>query len=188
MSTPARGALRPVEAHEADALAAMQVASWADAYRGIFPDAYLDGPMAEEKRAHWHRTLADPPAGSHVLVIADGTELLAFVAAYRSENPAYDVFIDNLHVRPDLRRGGFGRRLMAALAAEVVDAGDRSIFLTVVQENLRAVRFYQRVGGEIAGPDELVAHGGRFPLWVMAWRDLPALAALGREPPLAQNR
>lgn len=179
MTRATQGTVRLVRPGEAEALAALQVASWADAYRGIFPDAYLDGSMAEEKRAHWRRTLADPPEGCRVLVIADGDQLLAFVAAYPSSDPAYDVFIDNVHVRPDLRRGGLGRRLMAAFAADIAGTGARSIGLTVVQNNLRAVRFYQSIGGEIVREDTFVGYGGRFPIYLMVWRDLPALAALG---------
>ena len=73
MSAGRTGTLRPVEAGEADALAALQVASWADAYRGIFPDAYLDGPMAGGLGKAGRVVMTGDHDGRHVADVASQT-------------------------------------------------------------------------------------------------------------------
>jgi hypothetical protein len=49
---------------DAAAVAAVHVRSWQDAYRGIFPDAYLDGLSVERRSNVWSHGPSGAPAGA----------------------------------------------------------------------------------------------------------------------------
>ncbi|MDX1541278.1 MAG: GNAT family N-acetyltransferase [Geminicoccaceae bacterium] len=167
--------LRDAGPADADTVARLHTQSWQSAYRGILPDAYLDGELVPEKQAHWRQVLSRPPAGA-VIILAEGPAgPVGFVAAY--PEPDGGALIDNLHVLPGDRRGGTGRRLMAAVAARLRDAGVHAARLTVYEVNTPAVAFYRRVGGNLVGRDVETKAGVSAPVLEFVWHDLAALAA-----------
>jgi hypothetical protein len=54
----ARVTVRRAGADDWAAIAAIHVASWRSAYRGIYADSYLDEVAPEERRAFWRGALA----------------------------------------------------------------------------------------------------------------------------------
>ncbi|WGH80370.1 GNAT family N-acetyltransferase [Jannaschia sp. GRR-S6-38] len=83
--------------------------------------------------------------------------MTGFACALTDRDPP---LIDNLHVRPGLRGGGTGGRLLAAIKAALAEAGFARAYLTVLEENAAAHRFYLAHGGvdEGAVDDMLVGH------------------------------
>ena len=71
-----RETIRAASAADADAIAALHVASWRSAYRGIFNDSTLGPALDEERRRHWRARLATMTAADTVL-IADGRGFIA---------------------------------------------------------------------------------------------------------------
>jgi len=63
--------LRTAAYADAGAIAALHVASWRDAFRGMIPDSVLDGPMLDERLPMWRQVLAIMPAGRMTLVAVD---------------------------------------------------------------------------------------------------------------------
>jgi ribosomal-protein-alanine N-acetyltransferase len=72
----------------------------------------------------------------------------AFCAFWRV---AEQIHINNLAVRPELRGGGLGRRLLEVLMAEVAAWGVESATLEVRRSNLPALRLYSQAGFVEAG-------------------------------------
>ena len=164
--------IRRASAADADAIAALHAASWRSAYRGIFNDATL-GPLLDgERQAHWRGKLAAMVADDTVLIAGD----LGFIAVWAKGDPGFGAYIDNLHVRPERRSGGLGRRLLGEAMRRVARRGEANAYLWVFDDNVRAIDFYRRLGGEIVegGFDEIdgkqVAHSR------IAWRDTARLA------------
>lgn len=144
--------LRDATGADAAAIAALHVASWRDAYRGIFSDALLDGALAVEMAAKWPGQLAGLPEAGVVLVAERGGAALGFVAVWQRDDLAY---IDNLHVAPDARGAGLGPALLAEAAARMRARGCTAAALHVFARNAGAIRFYGRLGALI-GPEEPV--------------------------------
>jgi ribosomal protein S18 acetylase RimI-like enzyme len=165
-------AIRPVTVADADAIAALHAASWRSAYRGIFKDETLGPSLDGERQQHWRARLGAMTPDDTVL-IADGQ---GFIAVWATGDPGFGAYIDNLHVRPDRRSGGLGRRLLGAAMQRVTVRGERRAYLWVFDDNVRAIDFYRRLGGEMVegGFDEIdgaqVAHSR------IAWRDTARLA------------
>lgn len=165
-------AIRPATIADADAIAALHAASWRSAYRGIFKPSTLAPSLDGERRAHWSGKLAAMSADDTVLIAGD----VGFIAVWAEGDPGFGAYIDNLHVHPERRSGGLGRRLLGEAMRRVAARGETGAYLWVFDDNPRAIEFYRRLGGEIVegGFDEidgaLVAHSR------IVWRDTARLA------------
>jgi ribosomal protein S18 acetylase RimI-like enzyme len=165
-------AIRAANVADADAIAALHAASWRSAYRGIFKDSTLGPALDGERRAHWSGKLAAMVPDDTVL-IADG---VGFIAVWAKGDPGFGAYIDNLHVHPERRSAGLGRRLLGEAMRRVAGRGETGAYLWVFDDNTRAIDFYCRLGGEIVegGFDEIdgkqVAHSR------IAWRDTTRFA------------
>ncbi len=166
--------LRNATHEDASAITALHVASWRSAYRGVLPDAYLDGEAEAERGAHWDKTLSSLKPEDLVLVAEDTDGLRGFISVYRDAEPGYDAYLDNLHVRPGNRGGGLGKQLLAAALARTIAAGAKTLCLWAFDQNEGAIRFYQRLGGKPVeyGFDPFA--GSNAPHTKIAWDDLPA--------------
>ena len=82
MTPPFR--LRPAVSDDLASIVALHVASWRSAYRGIFSDRYLDGPIEAERQALWQARMRDPrPA--QIVVVADDHAARGFYASVGGE-------------------------------------------------------------------------------------------------------
>ena len=142
--------IRPATEADRAAILALHVASWRDAYGPWLPPAVLRDVVPGYLDAKWApRTFG---AGEAVLVDAVDGALAGFVCAVWAEGADLPL-IDNLHVRPGLRAGGTGGRLLTALKAALRDAGFARAWLTVLDGNDGALRFYLRHGGGDEGTE-----------------------------------
>ena len=164
--------IRPATVADADVIAALHAASWRSAYRGIFKEGTLGPSLDGERRAHWRGKLGAMIPTDTVLIAGD----VGFIAVWAQGDAGFGAYIDNLHVRPERRSGGLGRRLLGEAMRRVSKRGERGAYLWVFDDNVRAIDFYRRLGGEIieGGFDEIdgaqVAHSR------IAWRDTARLA------------
>ena len=138
--------LRRATTADAAAVSRLLAAVWPDAYRGIFPDAFLDGLDADGWTHGFQAALSD---GAAVMLLAeDGGQLLGMVFFGTSRLPEQpqDGEIYALNVLPAAQGRGIGRRLMAAAQTALRQSGHRAVSLCVVVQNRRARDFYRRLG------------------------------------------
>jgi ribosomal protein S18 acetylase RimI-like enzyme len=165
--------LRAAREGDAAPIAALHLASWQDAYRGVLDDAVLDGTAPGELARHWDATLPLAVPGAVILAFRDSA-LAAFVAAYVQGATAY---VDNLHVAPGLRGGGIGRVLLGLAARRLRRLGCTRAELLVFAANTDAIRFYRALGAEIGVEQACEVHGHRVLERRCTWPDLATLIA-----------
>ena len=163
---------RPARAQDLDAICALHVASWRRAYRGMVSDDFLDAPVVEVLAKRW---AVLPGADWIVDCIWQGEALLGFISVDRAHQGG--PYVDNLHVAHRAQGQGIGRALMAGTAAQLLNEGHDTLWLTVIRENHPTRAFYRRIGG-VEGPDYPERlYGEPIHALPVRWNDLPALAA-----------
>jgi ribosomal protein S18 acetylase RimI-like enzyme len=160
--------------------AELHTLSWKTAYRGIVSDAYLENDCANDRRTVWSGRAKEWDPAKIVLLIArqdDGLALGMSCAAILPDD-AHGVLLDNLHVRPDLKRGGIGRALIAATGRWVAaHVPGKPMYLTVYKDNTNAVAFYRRMGGEEADAGIYpFKDGTSAPILRFTWREPAKIA------------
>ncbi|MEV6067615.1 N-acetyltransferase [Nocardia sp. NPDC052001] len=132
---------------DAEAVATLHTESWRTAYADIMPADYLNGPLYEERLALWQHRLTTPTPGAALFVATDAATLTGFV--YLAPQSDGRILLDNLHVRPTLKRSGTGTRLLIhAQAWASTEHPGRTLYLEVLEANTPAIAFYERHGGK----------------------------------------
>jgi ribosomal protein S18 acetylase RimI-like enzyme len=153
--------LRPATLPDAPAIAILHAESWRFAYRGSYPDSYLDGPVFEDRARVWNERLAAPAPNQHVTLAEDNGTLIGFACSYGDDDPEWGTLLDNLHVQPDRHRQGTGRLLLAEVASWSSQTyPGRGLYLWVLAQNDRAQRFYKALGASDQGTKTSTPPGG----------------------------
>lgn len=126
-----------------EAIAQVYVQSWRSAYRGLLPDALLDGLTT----ARWTEKLAlGGPLQS--LVAVENGQIVGTCAygAARSETMCGWGEIVSLYLLPQWTGRGLGRALLGRAVGTLRAAGHRKVYLWVLEKNDSARAFYERCG------------------------------------------
>jgi GNAT superfamily N-acetyltransferase len=162
---------------DAATVAHIHAVSWQSAYRGVLTDAFLDERAAANRIDHW-RIRLDARDPAHVGLVAErGDGPVGFAYLIGAADPVRGTLLDNLHVLPDERGHGIGRRLLAAAAHKIrIRAWPAGLYLWVFEANVAARRFYARHGAaEVDREIYDAADGGRHPAVCCAWLDAASL-------------
>jgi ribosomal protein S18 acetylase RimI-like enzyme len=140
-------AVRRATPADAPGIAAVQVTTWREAYRGIMPAAGLEKLSVERSREGWESMLSEE--GSTVAVAIIGERVVGFSAYGPSRDPEAppatgEVYA--LYLLPELWSTGLGTRLWAASVEGLAAAGLDEVIVWVLRENRRARGFYERRG------------------------------------------
>lgn len=140
---------------DAPALADVHVTSWQHAYRGIFPDEFLDSLDRGRREDWWRRFIGD--GGQAHVVGAD--RVVGFCHAGESDETGWgEVFA--IYVHPDHWGLGLGRELLAAGQETIATSGLSRALLWVLEENRRGRAFYERQGWAVGKPFRVEEIGG----------------------------
>jgi len=141
--------IRDATPADAPAIAAVHVASWKAAYRGMIPDHYLERLTVDDRLAQWERALEGPPAPGHASLVAqdDAATARGFARVGPSVPAAGRTGeLWALYLEPGAWGRGAGRALAEAAIGRMVELGYEDAVLWVLPENRRARRFYE-IGG-----------------------------------------
>jgi ribosomal protein S18 acetylase RimI-like enzyme len=169
---------RLAEPRDAQDIASLHARSWQVTYRGMMPDAYLDGPVIEERIAAWQARLNDPRVDRFTCVAVEVSRIVGFVCAVADDDDRWGSLIDNLHVAPERHRSGIGRTLLCQAARWLTGTAPRQgVYLWVMVRNAPARSFYDRLGARPHDTRRLLDPSGGSALNCRyVWSDPQALA------------
>lgn len=144
--------IRPAEASDADAVAAVHDMAWRGAYRGIIPGVELER-MVQRRGPSWWSRLIRHQHGVLVLEVHGQIAGYATLGPNRSRTLRVRGEIYELYIAPVYQGLGFGRRLFQAARERLEDARLGPFLVWALEDNEAATGFYRALGGEP------VAHG-----------------------------
>ncbi|MEI8396704.1 MAG: GNAT family N-acetyltransferase [Rhodospirillaceae bacterium] len=174
-------------AHSADAadIAGVFVESWRSTYPGLIPDDYLVGLSVRKSTLRWYTELTQTEEGANgVFVAVDpprGIVGFGSCGVQRTRFSDFEGEFYTLYLLDGGRGRGLGRRLLAAMAGELVGRGYSSALVRVLRDN-QARWFYERMGGEWIGEQTIYLAKTLLPEIAYGWRDLTVLARLPVNP------
>lgn len=148
VTAPTVRAARP---DDAEAIADAHVRGWLATYRGVVPDAILDGLSTDRRTAYWRDTIAAEtatgaaPARTWVVEAAGAVQGFASTGPIRDQPAglpdAGEVFA--IYLAPEARGRGLGRVLFGYAVDDLVARGFDPIVVWVFEANAGARRFYE---------------------------------------------
>ncbi len=137
---------------DVEQIAMLHAESWRKSYRGMLSDDFLDREVVANRLAVWRNRLDSPVKGQFVLVAEENKRLCGFVCLFANYDENVGALLDNLHVRLEQQGRGLGKALMSRSGAWLQENYPQSgLYLWVFANNEPARRFYERLGGQMAG-------------------------------------
>lgn len=156
--------IRTMQYEDIDHVSRIYALSWKTAYRGIIPQAYLDG-LADNR---WSLILAESPFTSLVM-LEDGEYIgtSSFAGARDGEMAGWGEII-SIYLLPAYWGRGYGKILLDAAVSSLKQRGYTDIYLWVLAQNRQARGFYERNGFQFNGDTKTIEIGGKA-LWEMRY-------------------
>ena len=146
--------IRDARPDDLPAIAKVHVDSWRATYREVLPKGYLNDLSYNARETMWAGAFGE--ASPTFLVVAEDLgRVVGFAAggAARRDTPEsrrYGGELYAVYMLESSQRRGLGRRLVAAVADELIRRGHTDLITWVLEDNA-ACRFYERLGGERLG-------------------------------------
>lgn len=165
---------------DAAAIERIRTDTWRATYRGMLPDAVLDG-LGYDASARRRAMAQMAPERFALVAEHDGVVGFCYGGPSRVTMPGHPGEIYAVYVLPEHQGHGHGSSLMRAAAVQVERRGWRGLTVWVLRENAPSRRFYERMGGRyLAGRDETrEIEGVVITECGYAWDDVSALARPG---------
>jgi GNAT superfamily N-acetyltransferase len=146
--------IRDATVDDADAVALVHVHGWQWGYRGLLPDAYLDGLSADRRAEQWRSWLLEPGGTRTRVAHAEDGGCVGFAVAGPSRDPGVDDDTGEvyaIYIEEGFAGTGLGTALLRGAVAWLEERGFARATLWVLEGNARARRFYEREGWALDG-------------------------------------
>jgi len=152
--------IRPARSTDVDGMCTAHIEAWRVAYRGVFPDAYLDSPEFESaRREGWARQQwRDDPTSTMFAAALDGNVVgFGHVGPERSEITAStgDGELYSFYLHPLAWGTGVAQALLERCHDQLIAGGFERAVLWALRDNPRARRFYEKSGWHFTGVETM---------------------------------
>ena len=148
--------IRPAILEDAQAIAHVHVEAWRTAYRGLLPDAFLDGLAAAARQDQWQAILTRNAPKAFTFVAELNGEVVGFASGgpERKNDPIFTGELYAIYLLDEFRGRGIGTSLFRTAVEQLLALGMSSVKVWVLRDNpYRA--FYERHGGVLVGEDTI---------------------------------
>ncbi len=153
--------IRAATVDDAQAIAELHVRSWQSAYRGHFPDAYLEALSVADRLELWTAVTAKQPPRVGVSAAADGICGFVSLSGSRDDDATATLGeINAMYVDPSRWRAGIGSALMRWALEQATARDWAALTLWVLRDNSGARAFYEAFGWRLDGRTQVDTIGG----------------------------
>jgi len=133
---------------DAAAIAALHAQSWQHHYQGAFKQAYLDGPIIQERLEVWQKRMQLPNPNQYVILAEEENQLLGFACYFYDKDLTWGTLLDNLHVTYNRKGQGIGKQLFQkGLDWSLEKDNTKPLYLWVLENNDAAIAAYEKWEG-----------------------------------------
>jgi ribosomal protein S18 acetylase RimI-like enzyme len=159
--------LRDAGPEDLDKLAQLHVDTYNETHVGPFGT----GPTFALRRSQWREKLGGLHATNFVIVLeTPGRDLVGFCWSHPADDdPRWGARLNKIYLRRQYQRQGLGQRMVRETVRRLLANGVTSMSLFTEPDNVRACRFYEKLGAE-RQLDEKGTFGGMY-----GWSDLKDL-------------
>jgi ribosomal protein S18 acetylase RimI-like enzyme len=161
---------------EAEAIAALHVQCWREAYSDILPLELLNSFSNQTRLPLWLAVI--PNAERFVHAAYDDEKVVGFIISGDSDKKLIenqDGHLWGLYIAAEHSRLGIGRKLIASAAVDWLAKGGTSMTVGVLAENIRARSFYEALGAKLVKLGTYEWDGYPLPDTLYIFENLPAL-------------
>lgn len=172
---------REAKLSDASGIAEIHALSWRQNYHVALSAAFLKSELDAYMQQKWSERLSQTNDHQYIVLAEESNQLIGFACAYYKKEEEWGTLLDNLHVLGSEKGRGVGRLLMQQLADWLRSKDPKStLHLWVLEDNHRAIRFYEKMGGEkIVLEAAPMPDGGSPNAYKIGWRNLSSLGGKG---------
>lgn len=148
--------------NDAVVLAEIHTRSWKAAYKGIIPDETLDDITVEKRQKYFERALTEKQE-EDAIIFKDGKAVGFICIGKCGDKDKPDTFgeIWGLYLLPEYWNMGIGTELTNWGINELRNRKYNKVTLWVLEENINARKFYEKLGFGHDGTVEEIVIGGK---------------------------
>ena len=153
--------LRIANKNDAAGVAKVHIDTWKECYKGVVPDSYLDSFDYAERTKSWEKGLCDK---SQLNFVAEEIQEIIGWVTYglnRDKRAANILEIYGIYVLPKYWGTDVGISLFNAAMNDLEAKTPKIVTLWVLEENIRARKFYQHNGFKLDGTTVEITIGGK---------------------------
>lgn len=165
--------IRPARTEDADAIGSVHVRSWRSSYRGVLPGDFLEALDPKVRAESWRTWLARPEVDT--FVAERGGEVVGFASAggARAAGAQDEGEVYSIYLLDEAKGQGVGRALFLEACRRLAERGFCRLVVWVLEENPRARRFYQSLGGDPRAGKRATIGGRELTLLRYDWSAMP---------------
>jgi len=155
--------IRPALLQDAPEIAAVHIAAWRSAYKGIVPQAYLNVLSYEDRKNMWTDILCRSNTASMRFVAVDEhNSVIGFVAAGKPHDTEldFDAELYAIYLLPEYKGKGVGKQLMLHIVQWLVQNNFHSLYAWVLEDN-PSKSFYEKLHARLLDVKKPVEFDGR---------------------------
>ncbi len=144
--------IRKAKTGDEHILAHIQTESWKEAFKDIVPSDLLSKCTELERAAAMYKRLLEEQRGNGYILEIDGKpHCIAWWCEARDKDMPGYAELACIHSLKDNRHKGYGSMVMKQVLGDVKAAGYSKIMLWVFDNNVRAIKFYEKHGFTASG-------------------------------------
>lgn len=140
--------VRYANKEDADTIALIYSKSFQQAFKGIIPDDFLNGKFSFENLRKQLAKELDEGTTSNCIILKDDIPvgMLTFMKDSYKERDESEIDLGRIYLLPEYWGKNVAIEFINWLSKELKSKGYSKVALWVVEENLRARKFYEKVG------------------------------------------
>ena len=152
------GKILKARIEDSNNIAALIIAGWNSAYKGLIPDEYLKSMNKEELAKRWEESIKNSP-NSYTYKI--NNKVMGVIKFGKAENSTEENIgeIMVLYVEPETKRNGIGTELFRFAQDELKKKGYKKMIVWCLKGNIEGASFYKKMKGKYIGERDFEIRG-----------------------------